>query len=183
MKHDEVIQYLEKRFDAQTELFTIKTTHLMAETRLLIDGTNDRLDTIVKQNEVRNHRIENNEMELKKVSDAVGEKEKDILGKITGVEKKVDARDLICTKVQEGKSNHVLNNRWVFMAAMALLGFLFTALNFINRAQSAPEKVPVELFYSKNDSVLYIPKIYFRSGDSLREVSVQYYNISKHGRY
>ena len=151
------IKYLDEKFESQRELFEAKLTHLSAKTELLIGDTNARLDTIVKQNEVRNGRLD-------KVEDLV--REGDLMCKYIQDEKVKAGRD---------KDNRIMNNRWFFGAVIAIVSISLMGINYF--AKNKKEKYPVEFYFQKSDSTLYIPKIYFRNTppDTLREVSIEYF--------
>lgn len=149
------MKYLDDRFNAQKELFEAKFTHVLAETRLLIGDTNERLDTIVKQNEIRNHRIENSENNLEDTN------------------KKVNHIIDNCAYIQEGKKKFIDWWKWSVLIVIMAMGLYFTW------SKRGANKVPVELFYQKTDSTLHVPRMYFRDEKTgaLREVHMDYFNI------
>jgi len=172
MKQEELMKYFDEKFDAQTEIFNGRATHIVAETRSLIDATNERLDTIVEQNRIRNSRIEKGE-------EHIGKLEKEVNGKIVEVETKVNNIIGRCSMIQENKASRVISNRWFIGIALTLLTIF---IMWTGRKISRDQKIPVELFFQKTDSTLHVPRMYLRSDDgALREVHVDYFDIIRNG--
>jgi hypothetical protein len=154
----EELKYLDDRFTSQKELI-----------ELLIGNTNIRLDDIIKQNEIRNHRIEKTEEDVIEVKENIHDIQK---GCAFVQEKKAEERAADAhRKIKRGEWQ-----RWLTIVLISMLGIYITW--FYKRESN---KVPVELFFEKTDSTLHVPRMYFRDEKtgSLREVHMDYFDINE----
>ena len=120
--------------------------HLSAHTTIMNEVLKPQLDEIVEQNKIRN-------------------------GRIQKLVYKVVARDMICVAVQDGKIKRV-NSFWKWFSASLVIAGIIAGILVKTKRNVAP----IEFYYQKNDSTVYIPKMYIR-GDhgELREVSLDYF--------
>lgn len=165
----EELKYLDDRFNAQKELLEAKFTHVLAETRVLIGDTNSRLDEIVKQNDIRNHRIEKTEGEVIAVKEDIH----DIKQGCEFIQKKKEEEK---AEEKHAKIKRGEWQRWLTIVLISILGIYITW--FYKKEQN---KVPVELFFEKTDSTFHVPRMYFRDDKtgSLREVHIDYFDVKK----
>lgn len=141
-----MILYFDTKFDAQEKLLKKE-----------IGNTNDRLDAIIKQNEIRNHRIETIEQETEVI------------------DKKLSNGTLFCKMIQKQKEDRIIRNRWIMGIIVVLL---CAYIGWFTKKST--EKIPIELFYQKTDSTFHVPRMYLRDkSGGLREVHVDYLNIKK----
>lgn len=125
----------------ELEGYIDKMTDSFKELNATFSGMiNQRLDEIIRQNEIRNGRIEKNEDKMEVLDVAIAE------------------RSATCMIIQQTKERNVNRNRWIIGTLLVIIG-LVSGMFYTTQENN---KVPIELIYQKTDSTYVIPNLYMR---------------------
>ena len=153
LQEDKVEDYHEKYFE---EKFNGLHTQLYSE----FSAINENIINILTQVTKTNSRVTHVEKDIVALQDSGQE-----------------YKDEITNDIGKTKNKKMLViYRWVITSLIAILAIVLSLL-----IHQDNKKIPIQLFYEKNDSTLVIPKIFVRDEDNgeLKEVSKLYYEFTK----